>query len=229
VDRTRNNNRPTFTSPGFTNQTVRPQTPTPGRESAISASDVLDRLGYLDPNHEGQGGDGGQNNPGLVDDGQGERGQNNDDRHRHNHNHWDLGYGVGPTIVVPRRVVVSPSTTYVTPATPQENFLPTPSVDVPDVVLLNPTRNGGPVNYTLNETRCTMAAGFHQKLPGERAWIIEFDRGGSFGTARYSLTPGKYAFAVSERGWELFRRTNPVAAEAPVPAPAAPDVVQASP
>ena len=31
-----------------------------------------------------------------------------------------------------------------------------------------------------------MAAGYQQKLPGERAWIIEFDRGGSFGTARYS-------------------------------------------
>ena len=94
---------------------------------------------------------------------------------------------------------------------------------------MNPARTGVPVNYTLNDVRCTMAAGYQQKLPGERAWIIEFDRGGSFGTARYSLTPGKYAFAVTERGWDVFRRTAAaVAAEAAAPAPAAPDVAQAS-
>jgi hypothetical protein len=100
-------------------------------------------------------------------------------------------------------------------------------VDVPDVVLLNPTRNGGPVNYTLNNVRCTMAAGYHQKLPGERAWTIEFDRGRSFGTARYSLTPGKYAFAVTERGWDVFRRAD---ATTPVPSAAEePVVAQTSP
>jgi hypothetical protein len=126
-------------------------------------------------------------------------------------------------------VVVSSSPTYVVDTTPEENFLPTPNADAPDVVLLNPTRNGGPVNYTLNDVRCTMAAGLQQKLPGERAWIIEFDRGGSFGTARYSLTPGKYAFAVTERGWDIFRRTPVVAAEASVPAPAVPEVAQVSP
>jgi hypothetical protein len=229
MDRTRNNNRPTFTSPGFTNETVRPQTPTPGRESTISVSDALDRLRHLNPNPEGQGGAGGQNNPGLEADGQGERDQAHDDHHHHHGNEWGLDFRVGPTIVVPRRVVVSPSTTYVTPASPLENLIPTPSVDAPDVVLLNPTRNGGPVNYTLNDVRCTMAPGFQQKLPGERAWIIEFDRGGSFGTARYSLTPGKYAFVVTERGWDIIRRTPAIATDVPAPAPAAPDVAQASP
>jgi hypothetical protein len=171
---------------------------------------------------------GGPRNDGVIRNAPGQPPHYHVSRSR-NSNDWGFGFRFGPTFVVPRRVVVSPSTTYVTPATPQENFLPTPSVDPPGVVLLNPTRNSGPVNYTLNDVRCTMAAGYQQKLPGEREWIIEFDRGGSFGTARYSLTPGAYAFAVTERGWEVFRRTDPVAAEAPVPAPAAPEVAQASP
>jgi hypothetical protein len=230
IQRLRNFNRPRMTTPGVS-VTTRPQITTPG--VVVRPRRQADDF-YVEPDPipDGQGGAGGQNDPGLEADGQGGRGQGNDDRERNNSNNsnnWDFGFRVVPTYDVPQGVLVSPSTSCITSATPQENILPTLGVIVPDVVLLNPTRNGGSVNYTLNDVRCTMAAGFQQKLPGERAWIIEFDRGGSFGTARYSLTPGKYAFAVTERGWDVFRRTPVVAAEATVPAPAVPEVAQVSP
>src|SRR5690606_19347575 len=51
--------------------------------------------------------------------------------------------------------------------------------------------------------------------PGESQWLettyeITFHRGGQFGTARYSLPPGTYEFVVTDRGWDLKRRTYEV-------------------
>jgi hypothetical protein len=37
------------------------------------------------------------------------------------------------------------------------------------------------------------------------SYIVEFDRGGSFGTAKYELTEGEYEFVVTDRGWDLQR------------------------
>ena len=85
--------------------------------------------------------------------------------------------------VIPRRIVVDHSPTYVVPADPPANFLPTPSADDTGVMLINPKQNAGPVTYILNAIRYTMQPGYEQKLPAGRSWILEFDRGKSFGTA----------------------------------------------
>jgi hypothetical protein len=37
--------------------------------------------------------------------------------------------------------------------------------------------------------------------------LVEFDRGGDFGLARYTLRPGSYRFTVSADGWQLYRIT----------------------
>src|SRR5262245_24264647 len=49
----------------------------------------------------------------------------------HNSNHWGLPWRFGSTIVVPRQVVVSPTTTYVKSAAPPANDIPVPTVDTP--------------------------------------------------------------------------------------------------
>jgi hypothetical protein len=94
-------------------------------------------------------------------------------------------------------------------------------------MLINPTQNAGPVTYILNAIRYTMQPGYEQKLPAGRSWILEFDRGKSFGTARYSLSAGPYAFSVTERGWDVYRQTDPLPSE--LPSPPAPAVAQATP
>ena len=38
--------------------------------------------------------------------------------------------------------------------------------------------------------------------------VIEFDRGGDLGVARYELTSGLYTFVVGDNGWELLRDSN---------------------
>ena len=73
------------------------------------------------------------------------------------------------------------------------------------IMLANPTT--GTVNYSLNQEPQQMTASTEQTLDGTRSWVIEFDRGGSFGMARYQLSEGYYYFKSTERGWELVRKT----------------------
>ena len=74
-------------------------------------------------------------------------------------------------------------------------------VYTPEVVLVNKTALA--VNYRLNGVPHSLTAGNTQRVPADQAATIEFDRGGTFGGAKYSLTPGTYAFTVSDAGWDL--------------------------
>lgn len=71
------------------------------------------------------------------------------------------------------------------------------------VVLTNPRETGGPVNFLIDGQVLTVEPASSKELSGKESWIIEFDRGESFGPARYTLTEGSYAFRVDEKGWDL--------------------------
>lgn len=73
------------------------------------------------------------------------------------------------------------------------------------IILANPAAET--VNYNLNQQPQQMEPDFEQTLPGETSWIVEFDRGGNFGQARYQLSEGYYYFKATEQGWELVRKT----------------------
>jgi hypothetical protein len=60
-----------------------------------------------------------------------------------------------------------------------------------------------------------MYSGYSQKLTGRPSWIVEFDRGGSFGTARYTVTQGAYKFIATDRGWDLVQDDAAPAPPAP--------------
>jgi hypothetical protein len=80
---------------------------------------------------------------------------------------------------------------------------PAPSPPNAVIVLSNPQDD--PVAYTLNGARYDMAPRYSQKLTSRPSWTLEFDRGGSFGTARYTLIQGAYKFVATERGWDLVK------------------------
>lgn len=61
------------------------------------------------------------------------------------------------------------------------------------------------INYNLNQQPFQMQKGYEQTLPTGTTWVVEFDRGGNFGMARYQLSEGTYYFTATEKGWELFR------------------------
>jgi hypothetical protein len=89
------------------------------------------------------------------------------------------------------------------PAAPAPNASQSPVTS--GVLLLNKATS--PINYTVNGRSYTMQPAYRQVLPAGRTWTVAFQRGGSFGTARYGLQEGSYKFAVSDRGWELYRMT----------------------
>jgi len=63
------------------------------------------------------------------------------------------------------------------------------------------------VNYNINGHPYTMHAKYRQPLAAGRTWVLAFDRGGSFGEARYTLSEGTYKFSMTEEGWALFKYT----------------------
>lgn len=80
----------------------------------------------------------------------------------------------------------------------------------PVITLLNPAGTGASLSYTLGEGQYVIAAGETATFD-EGTQEIAFDRGDSFGEARYTLQPGTaYKFVSTDHGWDL----NSVAAVA---------------
>ncbi|MDB5385176.1 MAG: hypothetical protein JWM11_822 [Planctomycetaceae bacterium] len=76
---------------------------------------------------------------------------------------------------------------------------------VAGTLLTNPKSARGTMNYNLNGNHYVMEPGMTQKLPPDRKWVIEFDRGQTFGAAAYTLSAGTYRFTPTDLGWQLYR------------------------
>jgi hypothetical protein len=64
------------------------------------------------------------------------------------------------------------------------------------------------INYTINDQSYSMGPHYTQELPTGQSWVIGFDRGGSFGTARYTLGDGTYAFTTTDQGWDVQKQPS---------------------
>jgi hypothetical protein len=82
---------------------------------------------------------------------------------------------------------------------------PNPPASVGVAKIFSPRDSGVTLSYSLNDSTFTIPPGASQTVNLDRLWVISFDRGGQFGRAEYSLQPGLYTFAPTDRGWELFR------------------------
>lgn len=103
-----------------------------------------------------------------------------------------------------KSVVLAAETAAEQPAAVAES--PEPNQQPPadsDTILYNPTKNGGPVSYLVNEAVFTLQPGETHELPAGEA-RVHFHRGSDFGEARYSIAGGVHEFRVTRRGWDLF-------------------------
>src|SRR5262249_41895912 len=76
-----------------------------------------------------------------------------------------------------------------------------PSATEPRVVIVNPEDSGSPLSYTLSGVYpYTIEPGSTQVLTDKPSWLIEFDRGESFGPAKYNIGPGTYVFTATDKG-----------------------------
>lgn len=75
----------------------------------------------------------------------------------------------------------------------------------------------GELNYLVDEgEHLVIHSGEDQLLKLKGSYEVRFSRGvtadgRNFGEARYTITEGVYRFAVTEKGWELYRETESVA------------------
>lgn len=79
------------------------------------------------------------------------------------------------------------------------------------IKITNPASSTAPINYSLNGYNYVIRPGESQTLVNDRGWTIQFDRGGSFGLARYSLSPGLFEFTVAATGWDIVQQALPTA------------------
>jgi len=63
------------------------------------------------------------------------------------------------------------------------------------------------VHYNINNHPFSIKPNYTQTLPGGKVWVVVFDRGGSFGQAKYTLSEGTYKFTLTEKGWDLFKHS----------------------
>jgi hypothetical protein len=96
------------------------------------------------------------------------------------------------------------------------NRLPAPANELPGeeapieamtVVLLNPEENAHTVSVLLAGEELSLEAAEQIQFETPEATIVAFDRGGDFGTAKYSLAEGVYEFKLTDQGWELYRKS----------------------
>jgi hypothetical protein len=104
---------------------------------------------------------------------------------------------------------------YVTPSHP----LPlAPAAEV-RFKIVNSPKSGAAVSFLIDAQPFSLQPGSEWIIKGVRPRTIEFDRGGSFGRARYSLRSGTYTLTPTERGWELYD-TGGAGAKSPTPSTA---------
>lgn len=75
------------------------------------------------------------------------------------------------------------------------------------VVIRNSSTKGVPVAFLIDDKSEELRDGQARSYSGS-SHVVEYDRGGNLGTARYELTGGLYSFVVGDNGWELVRDSN---------------------
>lgn len=107
-----------------------------------------------------------------------------------------------------RRIVLGEGNVLQVAGLPAPNGPPTPNYDGETFGQTVVLGNGGnvPMNYNVNQSPFEMKPEYTQNL-GSGEWLVEFDRGGSFGLARYTLTEGYYEFTATEKGWDLYKQS----------------------
>jgi len=116
-----------------------------------------------------------------------------------------------PVVQQPVIIQQQPLSSTIVPSNVAANSLPAPPTRTAStgspVVIRNTNGKGAPVAFLLDDASQELRDGQARSYSGS-SHVIEFDRGGDLGTARYELASGVYAFSVTDRGWELVRDSN---------------------
>jgi hypothetical protein len=115
-------------------------------------------------------------------------------------------YGAAPaaTAAPQTAAATTPAPTLPTSSTVQSNSLP--AYNGRGISIRNPAETNTPVTFVVDNRReSELSPGESHSLAEKSSYVIEFDRGGEFGTARHVVNEGSYEFVATDRGWDLRR------------------------
>ncbi|MBX9626692.1 MAG: hypothetical protein K2X82_23020 [Gemmataceae bacterium] len=78
-----------------------------------------------------------------------------------------------------------------------------PAYTGPGVTLRLPAGYPGPVYVQVDKREVEIKPGTEVVLKDKPSYLVEFDRGGEFGTSSSDVTEGVYIFKVADKGWFL--------------------------
>ncbi len=86
---------------------------------------------------------------------------------------------------------------------------PQPPAPMLPVKIVNPAATNTTISFSINGRSYSLPSGkgHSYSLPADA--LIEFGRGGDFGTARYTLNSGTYTFAATTKGLNLYKGGSP--------------------
>jgi hypothetical protein len=139
--------------------------------------------------------------------------------HHHHHGGWAFDYhDCWHPHYYPRYVYVQPApvvrerVTYVERA-PAVTRVEPPLADTL-ITVQNASGKNVAVTFLMDTQDVALRDGEVKSFTGRGTRVVEFDRGGDFGAARYDLSPGDYEFVITATGWDLQRRAAAAAAAA---------------
>lgn len=135
--------------------------------------------------------------------------------HHHHHHCWDdwwCGPHFGYTYVYPppvreRIVYVQPQPDLATTRAGAVPKVLAPTEDT-RLTIRNSAGHKTDVNFLVDRQEASLPDGQARTWAGVARRSVQFDRGGSFGTAQYDLAPGEYEFVVTAGGWDLVRQES---------------------
>ncbi|HEX5103742.1 MAG TPA: hypothetical protein VFV87_08035 [Pirellulaceae bacterium] len=143
--------------------------------------------------------------------------------HHHHHGGWHFDYHDcwHDHYYYPRYVYAYPApvirerVTYVE-QTPSVSRVEPPIADTL-ITVQNAAGKSVAVSFLMDAQDVALRDGEVRTFSGRSSRVVEFDRGGDFGSARYDLAPGDYQFVISDRGWDLVRKPAAAASTATRP------------
>jgi hypothetical protein len=149
-------------------------------------------------------------------------------RHHHHHHGWHFDWHdcwhdhyypryvyVQPAPVVRERVYIEREPRPYD-ARSYQTTSPAPAADTL-ITVQNAAGKSVAVTFLMDAQDVSLRDGETRTFTGRSTRVVEFDRGGDYGSARYDLTPGDYEFIVTARGWDLQRKTSAAASTAAKP------------
>lgn len=92
---------------------------------------------------------------------------------------------------------------------------PSSAYSGPGVAIRLPADLPGPVYLTVDGREIEVRPGAGVVLRDKASVVVEYDRGGDFGTARIELTEGTYKLVGGDKGWQIDPDAAPPAAGTP--------------